>query len=109
MIRERDNFIIKRPATGSYNNTGDYIPAGDPTFINSKGNIQPYKEGTKKDPKLESINTSGAIKIYTKTILFEASENRAADQIIFNGKEYELFIVNKWVNHYEAIGVLIHA
>lgn len=109
MLKDRDSFIILRSGNGSYNAAGEFIETIPVSSISAIGNIQPYKEGSIKSPKLESINTFGAIKINTRNILFEASSTIKADHILFSGKQYELIIVNKWVNHYEAVGVVYNA
>lgn len=108
-LKTRDSFTIINQAEGYFDNTQDKFVKGIETSTQTRGNIQPYKEQVKEDPKLEGVNLTGAIKVYSPiTPIYAISQDppREASKIIWKNKTYKIQMANEWLTHYEGVAIL---
>lgn len=105
----RSPITLRRFSAGSYVN-GVWVE-GTPTDSTITASIQPITGEEMQELPL-ARRESESYKMYTSTkveTVEEAGSNLNADRVLFNGKEFEVHLVNPWqnnsnfniVNHYE--------
>ena len=96
--------------SGYYNTAGDWVE-GSTTTVETKGSLQPFKQGDNQTILPEGITANDTRIYYTVTQLKTGSQyiKQDADYTVIDGLEYEVFAVEDWsryglsVDHYKCI------
>lgn len=107
---KRHNLTFKRFGVSVTDRYG--IPReGDPTLIETEGNLQPYKSGQESLSTPEGMKLRGCFVYYTKTPLnaVDNYNNTPPDEVDLEGIKYEAYSSEPWqdlrskTSHYKVV------
>jgi len=98
-------LVVTRYAGGA--NVKGVFVANTPTTLTIDASIQPIKTSELKNLPDELRRAACVVKLFTATELKTVAEGVQADSVAYNGKDFDVWQVNKWdalhLPHYEVI------